>query len=233
MSHEIRTPLNAIIGFGEILSMEGNRPEEIQEYVKIIQKNSDLLWKLVSDVLDISELESGSFQADFIPCDVVQLSSKISKAETEKKSTNARFIFDSSLNSYWLETDIKLLKKLLTILLINAAKFTSSGEIILKLRPAAKDFIFSVTDSGCGIPQNKHGIIFERFEKLDPFTQGTGLGLPLCKWIADTLGGRIYIDPNYQKGARFVFHHPLSSPAPAENETDFPTFLSAGKTTPN
>lgn len=211
MSHEIRTPLNAIVGFSNVLTSEDISPEEKETYFGIIQANSDLLLNLINDILDISRLESGRIKFVYEDCDIVGLCRNVISTVIYTKKTKAAFLFESNLESYILKTDIKRLQQVLINLLSNASKFTSEGTITLdfKIDEQSQMVIFSVTDTGCGIPEEKQKLIFERFEKLNEYAQGTGLGLSICKLIIDVFGGKIWVDSAYKEGARFMFSHPL------------------------
>lgn len=211
MSHEIRTPLNAIVGFSNVLVAGDCTLEEQQEYVEVIQTNSDLLLRLINDILDISRLETGRLKFAYEKCDVIDLCQKILSTTSYTKKTRVEYSLKTSFQHYELETDVQRLQQILINLLSNANKFTEKGEITLEVQEdAAKEYlIFSVTDTGCGIPPEKREKVFERFEKLDEYVQGTGLGLAICRLTIHVLGGKIWVDPDYNLGARFVFTHPL------------------------
>ena len=211
MSHEIRTPLNAIVGFSNVLVSSDVTHEEQQKYFDIIQTNSGLLLHLINDILDISRLESGRIKFVYEDCDIVGLCHNVVATSAYARKTNAVYKFESSLEEYTLRTDVQRLQQILINLLSNAAKFTPEGSITLdfEIDEASQMVIFSVTDTGCGIPIEKQKQVFERFEKLNEYAQGTGLGLSICKLILNIFGGDIWIDPTYTGGARFMFSHPL------------------------
>lgn len=211
MSHEIRTPLNAIVGFSNVITSGDISQEEKETYFNIIQTNSDLLLNLINDILDISRLESGRIKFVYEDCDIVGLCRNVISTVIYTKKTKARFLFNTDLETYVIRTDIKRLQQVLINLLSNASKFTSEGTITLdfKIDEPTQMIIFSVTDTGCGIPEDKQKLIFERFEKLNEYAQGTGLGLSICKLIISVFGGNIWVDPTYKDGARFMFSHPL------------------------
>lgn len=210
MSHEIRTPLNALSGFSSILTEETIDNETKQQCNDIIQQNSDLLLKLINDVIDLSILEIGKMTFKYNECDVVALCKNVIDMVEKIKQTNAEVRFSTTLSSLKLVTDNARLQQVLINLLINATKFTSQGYIILELVKQSDDTaLFSVSDSGCGISKENQGKIFNRFEKLNENAQGTGLGLSICQLIIEQLGGKIWIDPEYDKGARFLFTHPI------------------------
>ena len=210
MSHEIRTPLNALSGFSSILTEETIDNETRQQCSDIILQNSELLLKLINDVIDLSSLEVGKMTFNYEQCDTVAICRNVIDMVEKIKQTNAEVHFSSTLQSLQLTTDNARLQQLLINLLINATKFTPQGTITLELEKQTEDTaLFSVTDTGCGIPKNHQNKIFNRFEKLDENAQGTGLGLSICQLIIEQLGGKIWIDPDYNQGARFLFTHPI------------------------
>ena len=179
MSHEIRTPLNAIVGFSSVLVSDDSSPAEKAQYCDIIQKNSDLLLHLINDILDISRMESGKIKFVWEECDVVELcQTALSTAEYGRK-TSALFLFETPVASLVIKTDAQRLKQVLINLLSNAAKFTPSGSIKLAIAidKQHQQLELSVSDTGCGIPSDKSDRVFERFEKLNEYSQGTGLGI--------------------------------------------------------
>lgn len=209
MSHEIRTPLNALSGFTAILTEDSIDDETREQCNDIIQQNSDLLLKLINDVIDLSDLEIGKMEFNFIECDIVNVCRNVIDMIEKVKQTNAEVVFTTQLKSLKMITDSSRLQQLLINLLINATKFTPQGTITLELRQGEQNAIFTVTDTGCGIPKEKQGQIFNRFEKLNENAQGTGLGLSICQLIIEQLGGNIWIDPEYAEGSRFCFTHPI------------------------
>lgn len=210
MSHEIRTPLNALTGFSAILTEEMIDNETRQQCNDIIQQNSDLLLKLIDDVIDLSSLEFGNMQFSFKEHDAVKLCRNVADTVEKVKQTCAEVLFKTELDSLILYTDEARLQQVLLNLMINATKFTPNGEIVLELSLANDgNALFSVTDTGCGIAPEKQNKIFERFEKLDELAQGTGLGLSICQLIINHIGGEIWIDPEYTTGSRFCFTHPV------------------------
>ena len=212
MSHEIRTPLNSIVGFSDVLAVGGSTEEEQRTYYQIIKTNSDLLLRLINDILDLSRLEANRVTLTWEVCDVVQLCSQVVASVSFSRRSDNQFIFNTDCESFQLETDVQRLQQVVINLLSNADKFTKNGKIILdfSVDQEADKAVFSVTDTGCGIPKEKQGLVFERFEKLNEYAQGTGLGLSICKLIVKKWGGEIGIDPEYTEGARFMFSHPLN-----------------------
>ena len=214
MSHEIKTPLNALSGFSEVLTMPGIDEATRQQCNDIIQLNSELLLKLLNDVIDISCLDVTNMKFNIKSCEVVELCQNVITTLSAIKQTDAGISFETEFSSLELDTDADRLQQMLINLLVNATKFTKQGSITLKLEKADNDTAqFSVTDTGCGIPLEKQAHIFERFEKLNEKAQGTGLGLSICLLIIKRLGGNIWIDSQYKDGARFVFVHPLKQEA--------------------
>lgn len=211
MSHEIRTPLSALSGFSSLLTEQALDEETRRQCGDIIQQNSDLLLKLINDVIDLSNLKIGNMKFNFNYCDAIAICNNVIDTVNKVKQTQAELRFNTSLPSLKLYTDDSRLQQLLINLLINATKFTPQGNITLEVQQESKDFaLFSVTDTGCGIPLEKQSSIFNRFEKLNEGAQGTGLGLSICQLIIERIGGKIWIDPNYTTGCRFYFTHPIN-----------------------
>ena len=210
MSHEIRTPLNALSGFSALLTEEGLDDSTRRQCTDIIQQNSELLLKLINDVIDLSSLEFGKMQFSIAEHDAVATCRNVTDTVGKVKQTQAELLLETSLEELYIETDDSRLQQVLINLLINATKFTPDGSITLKLeKQSEKMALFSVTDTGCGIPKEKQASIFQRFEKLDENAQGSGLGLSICQLIIEHIGGKIWIDPDYTGGSRFVFTHPI------------------------
>ena len=211
MSHEIRTPLNAIVGFSDVLTAEGSSDEDRKGYSEIIKSNSDLLLRLINDILDLSRLDADRVRMTKEPCDVVQLCRLVLTSVDFSHKSNNKFVFTSKHEDFVINTDVQRLQQVIINLLSNSAKFTQDGVITLdfSVDEGRKLAFFSVTDTGCGIPKEKQKLVFERFEKLDEYAQGTGLGLSICKLTVEKWGGEIWVDPDYIEGARFVFSMPV------------------------
>ena len=210
MSHEIRTPLNALSGFSDVLTTPGIDEETRKQCNDIIQLNSRLLLNLVNDVVDISCLDVTNMKFNLKQCNAVNLCEGIIQTLEGIKQTQAEIFFRTELPSLEIETDTLRLHQVLINILVNATKFTKEGSIILQLEQNEEGMAqFSITDTGCGIPLEKQNSIFERFERVNEKSQGTGLGLAICQLIISRLGGKIWIDPQYTDGSRFVFTHPL------------------------
>ena len=216
MSHEIRTPLNAIVGFSDVLASGGSSEDEQQGYVDIIKTNSDLLLRLINDILDVSRLEVDRVTFTFEECDVVPLCQRVLASVSQARKSENEFIFECDRESMDMRTDTQRLQQVIINLLSNADKFTRNGKITLGLKVDEKQrkVLFSVSDTGTGIPLEKQKLVFERFEKLNEYVQGTGLGLSICKLTVEKWGGEIWVDPGYTDGARFVFTHPLDIEQP-------------------
>lgn len=214
MSHEIRTPLNAIVGFSHIMteSVQGDKKEEMADYSKVINANSELLLTLVGDVLDIAKMETGEIKLNLQPCSLQSICKMAISNVLHRAQPGVKMYFHTDVvQDITLLTDATRLEQVLINFLTNAAKFTKKGEIVLSYSVdyEKQEVIFSVTDTGTGIPADKAEVIFERFEKLDTFAQGTGLGLHICRLIANMLKGKVMVDTSYTKGARFIFIHPM------------------------
>lgn len=210
MSHEIRTPLNALSGFSSLLTEENLDNETRRQCNEVILQNSELLLKLINDVIDLSSLEFGKIQFCINKYNVVNICRNVIDTVSKIKQTQAAICFITELESMDIETDDARLQQVLINLLINATKFTSQGSIILELRKQSEqELLFSVTDTGCGIPKEKQAAIFRRFEKLNENAQGSGLGLSICQLIIEHIGGKIWIDSDYTGGSRFFFTHPI------------------------
>ena len=218
MSHEIRTPLNALSGFSSLLTEEGLDDETRRQCNEVIQQNSELLLKLINDVIDLSSLEFGKLQFCIAQHDAVSICRNVIDTVNKVKQTQAELTFTTELEEMPIETDDSRLQQVLINLLINATKFTPQGSIVLKLEKETNDTVlFTVTDTGCGIPKDRQTNIFQRFEKLNENVQGSGLGLSICQLIIEHIGGQIWIDSEYAEGSRFCFTHPISQTARKEN----------------
>ena len=175
MSHEIRTPLNAIVGFSDVLASGGSSEDEQQGYVDIIKTNSDLLLRLINDILDVSRLEADRVTFTFEECDVVPLCQRVLASVSQARKSENEFIFECDRESMDMRTDTQRLQQVIINLLSNADKFTRNGKITLGLKVDEKQrkVLFSVSDTGTGIPLEKQKLVFERFEKLNEYVQGT------------------------------------------------------------
>ena len=212
MSHEVRTPLNAIVGFSAVLTDEDESfdDESRREFSEIIKVNSFQLLKLINDILDFSDFENDNITFNIRTHDAVKLCNEVVETVMASRKLEVEMRFDTDLSVLMLDTDDARLRQVLINLLVNATKFTEQGSIVLELKMAdAGTALFSVTDTGCGIPLEKQHLIFERFEKLNDFVQGSGLGLSICQLIVKYMNGKLWVDSGYTRGARFCFTHPL------------------------
>ena len=208
MSHEIRTPLNAIVGFSSLLAETDSRSER-QEYIKIVQENNELLLQLISDILDLSKIEAGTFNFVYTNVDVNETCTEIIKSMSMKVSKGVELIFEEPLLECYLYTDKNRFTQVISNFINNALKFTQQGSITLGYEQVSHQKIkFYVRDTGMGIPEEKQKSIFERFVKLNTFVQGTGLGLSICKSIVSQMGGEIGVDSTEGIGSCFWFTHP-------------------------
>ena len=212
MSHEVRTPLNAIVGFSAVLTDEDESfdDESRREFSEIIKVNSFQLLKLINDILDFSDFENDNITFNIRTHDAVKLCNEVVETVMASRKLEVEMRFDTDLSVLMLDTDDARLRQVLINLLVNATKFTEQGSIVLELKMAdAGTALFSVMDTGCGIPPEKQHLIFERFEKLNDFVQGSGLGLSICQLIVKYMNGKLWVDSGYTRGARFCFTHPL------------------------
>ena len=208
MSHEIRTPLNSIVGFSSLLAETDDR-EERQEYIKIVETNNELLLQLVSDILDLSKIESGTFDFVRSDLDVNESCMKIIKSLEMKVPETVDLVFEKYMPDCHIYTDKNRFMQVITNFINNALKFTKQGTIALGYEQTAPHEIkFYVRDTGIGIPKEKIDSIFERFVKLNTFVQGTGLGLSICKSLVSQMGGKIGVESTEGEGSCFWFTHP-------------------------
>lgn len=216
MSHEIRTPLNAIVGFSNLLTGcdVSTDSEEAHEYVNLINTNCNQLLTLISDILDLSRIESGTMDYTFSDQSLNQLLSEIYAMHTHSIPSCVGFHLRLPDTDLRLETDPLRLRQVMDNLLSNAQKFTKTGHIDLGygLTNDGKTVEFFVEDTGCGIPEDQHVKIFERFHKVDHFIQGAGLGLSICKTITECLGGELAVASRLGEGSRFTLRLPVQRP---------------------
>ena len=215
MSHEIRTPLNAIVGFSQVILDDNNEftEQERQTFAHTIEHNSELLTQLVEDIISISELVSGQYKMHFAEHRVNELCRVVLDSVRHRvDESQVQLRFESDVpDTLTFVTDSSRLSQVLFNFLTNASKYTTQGYIRLKCSSTENSgrLTLSVEDTGVGIPLDKQGDVFKRFVKLDSFHQGTGLGLHICKIIADRMNALVGIDSNYTQGARFYISVPL------------------------
>ena len=207
MSHEIRTPLNAIVGFSDLL-VETEELSERQEYIKIVRENNDLLLQLISDILDLSKIEAGTFEFTSGDVDVNLLCEDIVRSMGMKAKEEVELVFDDHLPVCHVISDRNRIHQVISNFVNNAMKFTSEGSIHVGYKLKDGELEFYVEDTGIGIEKEQLPHIFERFVKLNSFVHGTGLGLSICQSIVEQLGGRIGVDSEKGKGSRFWFTIP-------------------------
>ena len=211
MSHEIRTPLNAILGFSQLLPYVESS-EEHDNYIGIINNNSDLLLRIIDDILDLSKLESGAIDIkneEFDLSNIFNKTYKSFKNTTQKPEIN--FKIENYMDECFVKLDSKRIEQILTNFISNAFKYTEEGEIIMKLEYINNGIKISVRDTGLGIEAESQHLIFNRFEKLNSFIQGTGLGLAICKAITKSMNGDIGFESKKDYGSNFWVWFPCEA----------------------
>lgn len=218
MSHEIRTPLNAIVGFSRLITETDNASEQ-QEYLTIINNNSDLLLQLINDILDFAKIESGTLNYNLSWVDLKDVCQEVYISQSLKMTSDVALLYNGDmLPSVRLRTDTQRIEQVLLNLLSNAIKCTNQGFVSLSYEVEGDFVRVSVTDTGIGIDKEKQASVFERFVKLDDFRQGTSLGLSICKMIIEKLGGEIGLRSELGKGSTFWFTLPLAVPEESEKK---------------
>ena len=206
MSYEIRTPLNAIVGFSNLLAYSQDEAEK-QQYISIVEENNELLLQLISDILDLSKIEAGTFEMVSADIDVNPLCEDVVAALQMKVPAGVVLRFDPCPENCHIHSDKNRIHQVISNFVNNAFKFTTSGEIVVSCRKKGREVEFAVRDTGIGIEPEKQKNIFDRFVKLNTFVHGTGLGLSICKSIVEQFGGRIGVESEPGKGSRFWFTH--------------------------
>lgn len=220
MSHEIRTPLNAIVGFSRLITETDNK-SEAQEYLTIINNNSDLLLQLINDMLDFAKIESGTLNYNKTWVDLKDVCQSVYITHSLKMTSDVALLFNAdSLPSLRLLTDAQRVEQVISNFLSNAIKCTSKGFISLSYEVQEEFVRVSVTDTGIGIDKPHQEHVFQRFVKLNEFVQGTGLGLAICKMIVEKLGGEIGVNSQLGKGSTFWFTLPLKESTEDKNIQD-------------
>jgi signal transduction histidine kinase/CheY-like chemotaxis protein len=208
MSHEIRTPLNAIVGFSKIIA-ETQDQEERKSYYSIVETNNGRLLGLINEILDLSKIESGIMEFDMESTNLTALCRDISQTLSVRCQPGVELIFEESKPELIISTDKNRLTQVFNNLIGNSIKFTKQGSIRFGYNIQDEWLEFYMKDTGTGIPEDKIDKVFDRFIKGDNFTQGTGLGLPICKSIIEKLGGRITLKSTFGKGTTFIFTLPI------------------------
>lgn len=224
MSHEIRTPMNAILGFSSLLSDPGATEEEKTEYIEIIKERGNDLMRIISDIIDVAKIESGQLKINIKDCKVNRLLEDIHtifkqiKQKQEKSNVELKTSFQVPDPEFTILTDPQRLRQIITNLVENALKFTEKGAIefgymIKEDSGIGKSIEFFIQDSGIGIPEEMHHIIFERFRQVDDSHTrtygGTGLGLTICKNLTHLMGGKLNLQSEVGKGTRFTITLPM------------------------
>lgn len=213
MSHEIRTPLNAIVGFSSLLT-ETEDMKDRKQYMAIVQENTELLLQLISDILDLSKMESGAFEFVKSDTDVNLLCSEIIRSLRMKVPAGVELVFEECLPGCHVWADKNRLNQVISNFINNALKFTFSGCITLGYYRQTDGYLrFYVRDTGMGIPKNKIKTVFDRFVKLNSFVHGTGLGLSICKSLVEQMGGTIGVESEEGEGSCFWFTYPYQEMA--------------------
>ncbi|MCD8251499.1 MAG: ATP-binding protein [Phocaeicola dorei] len=218
MSHEIRTPLNAIVGFSGILA-SAEEEQEKQEYVSIIENNNTLLLQLISDILDLSKIEAGTLEFNYSNFELNALMLELENSlrlKIRSAAVQLEFV-PSSSESCHIYAEKNRISQLIINFVTNAIKFTTQGFIRFGYEQRGNELYFFVSDTGCGIPEEKQKTIFERFVKLNTFAQGTGLGLSICQTLVKHMGGSIGVESEEGKGSRFWFTIPYEKAVATEN----------------
>lgn len=211
MNHEIRTPLNAIVGFSECLAEIPMEPEDIQEMSATIKKSSDQLLKIISDTIFIANIDSDESTLNYQPVSLNSLCSRLVLDLQEYTQAGVTLCYTPRETDYSLMTNENTVSQILYNLLHNALKFTQNGEVEVsyQIDESVNELRFYVRDTGPGVSSELKEAIFERFYKIDSFVQGAGLGLSLCRILAERLGARVYLDDSYHEGCLFVLAHPI------------------------
>jgi signal transduction histidine kinase len=213
MSHEIRTPLNAVIGFSQLLALPDGAvtQEEREEYMNYVTNNSQLLTVMINDILSLSDMEKGKYNVSLAPTNLNEVVRQSVKTVENRVSSGVLIVRESDIEEHALYmVDGLRVQQILINFLTNACKHTTNGRILVtsSLKETPGFITFSVADTGPGVPPEKAEAIFERFVKLDANKQGAGLGLSICRMMATSMGGKVWLDQQYTDGARFVFTIP-------------------------
>ena len=209
MSHEIRTPLNAIVGFSNLIAM-AEEPDEIGEYVKIIETNNELLLQLVNDILDLSKIEAGQMDFNYSAVDLSEIFNNLQQVYKSRVKDGVDLVCHLPSVACVIHSEKNRLTQVLSNFLSNACKYTSEGSITMGYERIGAILRFYVADTGKGLAEENIPHVFERFAKFDSFVQGTGLGLSICESIIQSLDGKIGVDSELGKGSTFWFTIPYN-----------------------
>ena len=213
ISHEVRTPLNIISGFAQVIAEPElvNSIEERKDIAAMMQKNTRQITSLIDEMLALAMNEAQESVNKNDHVEINDLMRDLLQENQGNVNKDTRLDFQTTLSDdFKILTNESLLKSILNALLDNAIKNTTNGQIVIKADIDDEQMLtLAVEDTGCGIPAAEAEHIFERFVKLDTFKEGIGLGLPLCRTLADKLGGSVKLDTTYQKGARFIVRLPI------------------------
>lgn len=216
MTHEIRAPLNAISGFADVLAYDDIDEEVRREAAEIIEMNSNMLQNLIDDVVDTACADLRDMKFRIVPCDIVKLGRNVTEMTNRIKKTNAAMSFETKADRLMVMVDPLRLQQVMVNVLVNATKFCKEGSIVMSVEEYDKGARVSVTDTGIGIPKEKQADVFGRYERVGETAEGFGLGLSICKFMIEHMGGNIWVDSEYTDGARFVFTAPFESPLTEE-----------------
>ena len=210
INHEIRTPLNAIVGFSDLL-VDAENEDERKEYVQIIRENNDILLRLLSDIIGISQIDAGELDFEKDDVEISSVCKDIACVMSFRLPDGVELSVENDLPECHIVTDRKRLHQVITNLVANAIKFTLRGNIVIGYILKNKHIEFYVIDTGIGVAPEKAGKVFDRFVKLNTFSKGTGLGLSICRSIVDHLKGSIGVESELGVGSRFWFTHPYTT----------------------
>jgi len=215
LSHELRTPLNSIIGFAYLLSDDDIEQKERFEYQRIIHQQTDQMLSQINDIVEISKIESGRYEIDFVRCNPKNICQDVTETMRKQLLPEVELIIDEKSEKQIIpdvKTDCDRLTQILKQLISNAIKYTQKGEIKIGYGINQRERLleFDVSDTGIGISEENRQKIFQRFTKLDPFAQGTGLGLSICKALIEQMGGNIDLESSPGNGTTFRFSIPYA-----------------------
>lgn len=212
MNHEIRTPLNAIVGFSDIIAQTAGS-DDLKMYADLIRSNNDILLDTIGDIIDLSKITSGTMEYAYTEGDIDEVVREVYDKYNAQSHVNIEFLCTGGEHGVKAYCDVSQIKRILCHFVSNAFKFTAAGRVELYYKVVNNELVFSVTDTGCGIPVNKIDKIFDPYFKVDLFSVGTGLGLPICNSLARDMGGRIEVKSTEGVGSHFKFYVPYISPS--------------------